>query len=100
MAVKIFIRRRLKDSSSDMEKASDLLIQARTNAMGRQGYISSETLRGCDDGNEILVVSMWEKKQDWDLYKNNPTRLELEEKFDKILDGPTVYSAYNLGINA
>jgi len=98
MAVKIFIKRSLKDGN--LQKVSEMLIQARSNAMGEQGYISSETLRGCDDPNEIVVVSMWEKKEDWDRYKDNASRKELEAKFSELLDGSTVYAAYNLGLYA
>ena len=98
MTVKIFIKRTLKDDN--LQKASEMLIQARTNAMDKQGYISSETLRGCDNPNEIVVVSMWEKKEDWFRYTNNTSRKELEEKFSELLEGPTVYAAYNLGLYA
>ena len=96
MAVKIFIKRTFKDGN--LQKASEMLIQARTNAMGEQGYISSETLRGCDNPNEILVVSMWEKKVDWDRYKDKTSRKELEAKFSELLDGSTEYGGYNLGL--
>lgn len=96
MTVKIFIKRKLKDDN--FSKISEMLVKARTNALGNKGYISSETLRGCDDPNEILVVAMWEKKSDWERYKDSPSRKELETEFTKLLDGPTVYAAYNLGL--
>lgn len=96
MTVKILIKRKFKDVN--FSKVSEMLIKARTNALGNKGYISSETLRNCDDPNEILVVAMWEKKADWDRYKDSTARKELETKFAEILDGPTVYAAYNLGL--
>ncbi len=96
MAVKILITRKLK--AGNLQEASKMLIQARINAMAEPGYISSETLRGCNDPNEIVVVSMWEKKEDWDRYKDNASRKELEAEFSKLLDSPTVYAAYNLGL--
>ncbi len=96
MTVKIFIKRKLKDGS--FSKVSEMLIKARTNALGNKGYISSETLRGCDNPNEILVVAMWEKKADWEKYKDSASRKELETKFSELLDGPTVYASYNLGL--
>ncbi len=96
MTVKIFIKRKLKDGN--FSKISEMLIKARTNALGNKGYIASETLRGCDNPNEILVVAMWEKKEDWEKYKDSPSRREIETKFADLLDGPTVYAAYNLGL--
>lgn len=98
MAVKIIIRRRLKEGN--LNKASEMLILARTNAMEEQGYISSETLRGCEDPNEIVVISMWEKKEDWDRYQEKASRREIEVEFEKLLDGPAVYDGYNLGLYA
>jgi len=96
MTVKIYIKRKVKEGQ--FEKVSELLVRARTNAIGQKGYISSETLRGCDDPNEILVVSMWEKKSDWDRYKDMASRNEIETEFAKILDAPTKYAAYHLGL--
>jgi len=97
MAVKIFIKRRLK--AGFVGKASEMIIQARTNALGEKGYISSETLRSLEDPNEIVVVSMWENKSDWDRYKNSPSRVEMENKFREFTDGPTLYAMYRLGLS-
>jgi quinol monooxygenase YgiN len=96
MTVKIFIKRKLKEGN--FSRVSEMLIKARTNALGNKGYISSETLRGCDNSNEILVVAMWEEKEDWDRYKDSASRRALEAKFTELLDGPTVYAAYTLGL--
>ncbi len=96
MAIRILIKRRLKDEN--LTKASEMLIRARTNAMGEPGYISSETMRSCEDPNEIVVASMWAKKSDWDNYSTKASRKELEDEFSKLLDRPAVYAAYNLGL--
>lgn len=98
MTVKILIKRLLKDGN--LHKSAEMLIQARTNAMAAQGYISSETLRGCDNPNEIVVVSMWERKEDWETYRDSRSRIEIEEKFSDLLEGPAVHAAYNLGLYA
>ncbi len=98
MTVKILIKRLLK--GDNLHKAAEMLIQARTNAMGAEGYISSETLRGCDNPNEIVVVSMWETKEDWERYRDNPARIKLEEEFSELLESPAAHSAYNLGLYA
>ncbi|MCG8634962.1 MAG: antibiotic biosynthesis monooxygenase [Desulfobacterales bacterium] len=96
MTVKVIIRRRFKDGNLD--KASTMLIQARQNAMDAQGYIASETLRGCEDPNEILVLSMWQKKEDWDRYANSDVRMGLEQSFSEIMEGPSQSIAYELGM--
>ncbi len=96
MTVKVVIRRRFKDGS--LEKASSMLIQARQNAMEATGYISSETLRGCEDANEILVLSMWQKKEDWDRHVQSDVRKGLEQSFSEIMEGPSQSIAYELGM--
>lgn len=96
MAVKILIKRRLK--TGNIQAASEMLIKARTNAMEEPGYISSETLRGSDDPNEIVVISLWETKEDWERYVRKPSRKKLEAEFYDLLDSPTIYAPYNLGL--
>ncbi len=96
MAVKVLIKRKIKDSK--LNDASKLLIKARYKAMGQKGYISSETLSGCDDPNYLLVISMWQRIEDWDQWKNDDLREENEAAFETLLDGPTEYETHNLGL--
>jgi quinol monooxygenase YgiN len=97
MTVKILIKRKVKDTA--MAEASKMLIQARTNALGENGYISSETLSNCDNPKEILVVSMWRSKADWDVYREDQTRMDFEREFEQLFESPTEYSVYNLGLS-
>jgi len=97
MTVKILIKRKFKEEA--MKDASTMLIKARTNAMGKQGYISSETLKNCDKPNEILVLSMWQTKADWDAYQDDPARKALEKEFEGFFESPTEYSSFKLGLS-
>ena len=96
MAVKILIKRKIKDGK--INEASKLLIKARYNAMSQPGYISSETLSGCDDPNNVLVISMWQGIENWNQWKNSDLRAENETAFEALLDGPPEYETYNLGL--
>ncbi len=96
MAVKVLIKRRIKDGN--LSAASQLLTKARYIAMSQQGYISSETWSGCDDPNNVVVVSMWQRIENWNQWKNNELRSQNEAEFEALLDGPVVYEAYNLGL--
>ena len=96
MAVKVLIKRKIKDGK--LKDASKLIVKARYNAMSQNGYISSETLSGCDDPNHLLVVSMWQRIEDWNQWKKDAVREENETAFEALLDGPTEYEAYNLGL--
>lgn len=96
MAIKALIKRKIKDGK--LNEAAKLLINARYNAMGQRGYISSETLTGCNNPNMVVVVSMWQKEEDWNQWKNSELRAKNEAEFEALLDGPTQYEIFNLGL--
>ncbi|MGD2029004.1 MAG: antibiotic biosynthesis monooxygenase [Desulfobacterales bacterium] len=96
MAVKVLIKRKIKDGN--LNEASKLLIKARYNAMGQPGYISSETLSGCENQNNVVVVSMWQKIENWNQWEKSALRSENETEFETLLDGPVEYETYNLGL--
>jgi len=96
MPVKVIIKRRFKDP--DFKKISQMLVQARTNAMNEPGYISSETLQSCESPNEITVLSMWEEESDWNNYKDCNARKSLEAGFAEMLATPTEAVVYKMGL--
>lgn len=96
MSVKIFIRRKFKKEG--LKDATAMLIKARSNAMGSKGYISTETLVNYDDPQSIVIVSMWQSKEDWDNYKYSAARREREEKWAELLEAPTEYEVFKLGM--
>jgi heme-degrading monooxygenase HmoA len=55
-------------------------------------------LSDCDDPKYLLVISMWQRIEDWDQWKNDDLREENEAAFEALLDGPTEYETYNLGL--
>ena len=75
-----------------------MLIQARNKAMGKPVYISSETLVNHDDPCQVVIVSMWQKKEDWDAYARSPEREENEKRFSSMLDGETEYEIFKMGM--
>jgi heme-degrading monooxygenase HmoA len=97
MAVKILIKRKFKDGN--MQVASRLLINNRKGAMMQPGYISSETLRNIDDRDQVVVVSMWDKFESWNAWKNSEARMANEAEFKDSLIGETEYEHYSLGLS-
>ena len=96
MTVKILIKRKFKDANS--KNVSEVIYAFRQLALREKGYISSESLYGCDDPNLILVLSMWQKKEDWDKYVNSPVRKEIEKKYAELFERPTEYEYCHLGL--
>ncbi len=98
MAIKVFIKRKIKDGKS--QEASRLIGKTRYGAMGQKGYISSETFTDHSDPNRILVTSMWHELKNWNDWKISEQRKENEAEFEKIVEGPTEYEIYNLGMQS
>ena len=96
MAVKVLIKRKVKNGK--LKEASKLLIKARYAAMNQKGYISSETLTNCNDQNRVAVISMWQKLEDWNQWNNSTLWAENEAAFETLLDEPTEYEAYEIGL--
>lgn len=96
MTVKILIKRTFKNANA--ENVSDVLGESRKNAMRQKGYISSESLCSCDDPNLIVVLSMWQKREDWENYKNSNVRKKTEQKYADLFERPTEYESFNLGL--
>lgn len=96
MAVKILIKRVFKEGTR--KDASAMLIKSRANAIEQNGYIASETLVSYDDPNTIMVMSMWQTKEDWDNYKKSAARKENERNYARIMDGVAEYEVYKIGI--
>ncbi len=96
MSVKILIKRKFKEES--LKDAPAMLIKARTNAMGHQGYISTETLVNYDDPRSILIISMWQNKEDWDRYRDSAARKAHEGKYAYLFEGSTEYEVFRFGM--
>jgi heme-degrading monooxygenase HmoA len=96
MSVKILIKRKFRKEA--LGNASAMLIKARTNAMGNKGYISTETLVSYDDPQSVLILSMWQSKEDWERYKDSSTRKQHEDKYSGLFEGTTEYELYKVGM--
>lgn len=98
MAIKVLIKRRFKDGN--MQAASRFLINTRTGAMKRPGYISSENLQSIDDRSLVVVVSMWESLEAWEAWKNSDERKAYVDEFKDYYIGEAEYEYYNLGLQS
>ena len=96
MAVKILIKRKFKEG--EFKAGCKLITKVRYSAMNQKGYISSETLSDIEDSNKLVVASMWQDLDSWDEWTRSELRKEHEGEIQKILDGPTEYEKYNLGV--
>ena len=96
MSVKIMIRRTFKEEA--LKDASAMLMKARINAMGHQGYISTETLVNDDNPRSVIILSMWQSREDWDRYAESTERRAHEEKYADLFEGSTEYEVLRVGL--
>ena len=66
MAIHVIIKRKVKQGHQSKELVP-LLLQMRSLAMYKPGYISGETLCDIEHPGECLVISTWEIIEDWPL---------------------------------
>jgi heme-degrading monooxygenase HmoA len=93
MSIKIVIRRKVP---KDKEKELLPLIKELRIATTRQtGYISGETLQRIDKPGETVVVSTWERAEDWNRWATSPERAVLQIKIDNLLGKETEYEIYS-----
>ncbi|MEW6669656.1 MAG: antibiotic biosynthesis monooxygenase [Thermodesulfobacteriota bacterium] len=95
MAVKIIIRRKVPRGRE--AELLPLLLELRTRATTRPGYVSGETLRNVNDPEDYLVISTWQSTDVWRAWEQSRARKEIQEKIDALLGEKTVYDVYFYG---
>ncbi|MFQ5770780.1 MAG: antibiotic biosynthesis monooxygenase family protein [bacterium] len=95
MAVKVFIKRHIKDGKT--EEAFALLNKLRSKAMDQPGYISGETLVNHFDTRSITVISTWQTIEEWISWQESDERAATEAQLDSILEEAAKFEIYDLG---
>ena len=95
MAVKIIIRRKVPKGKE--AELLFLLLELRTRATTRPGYVSGETLRNVNDPEDYLVISTWQSMDGWQAWEESRTRKEIQDRIDALLGEKTVYGVYFYG---
>jgi len=92
MAVKIFIKRNVPESS--IPELTILLKRMRSVTLMQPGYISGQTLKRVDKVNECMVISTWRSVEDWNNWLANPKRIAIQGEIDQLLGQETEYAIY------
>jgi len=94
MLIKVLIKRCIQDNKT--KEARTLLNSLRIDAMNQPGYISGETLFNQYDPKCIMVISIWQSADDWQKWKESDERKDSEGQFDKLLQEPAEYEAFEV----
>ena len=95
MAIKVFIKRYVKEGEADA--ALELLKEIRSQALKQPGYISGETLVNHYDPCNITVVSTWQTIDDWIRWQESDERSGKEDQLEGLQEGPTNFVIYDVG---
>jgi len=95
MAIRVLIKRYVKKGRVD--QANEMMKEFRKIALNQLGYISGETLINHYDPRSIMIVSTWEKLDDWIRWEGSEERAANEAKIESLLEAPTKYEVYDIG---
>jgi heme-degrading monooxygenase HmoA len=93
--VKVLIERHVQKGKEGF--LMDLLNKLRTELIQQPGYVSGELLQSTEDKATFFALSTWFSTLDWKSWENDPRRLAIESKIEKLLtDSPrlTVATAF------
>ena len=93
MAVMVIIQRRFADKQQ-AEKLIPLILKLRSQATVQPGYLTGQTLRCLDCAGEYMVLSTWNRREDWDRWQASPERRALQRQIDDLLGEETHYRFY------
>ncbi len=92
MIVKVIIKRDVVEGKE--REFFQGLKSLRALALDQKGYISGETLIKSDSPSKVLVISKWDSLEDWEIWKTNTQRKEVESILSTLQYNETVYEAY------
>ena len=92
MHVEVLIKRDM--IAGKEEEFFSHLKNLRINAVRQKGYISGETLIRVENTNKVAVISIWETLEDWNNWKTNEKRIEIDTLLNELQENPTEYEPY------
>ena len=94
MAIHVFIKRKIKQGRQAKEVVP-LILQLRILAMNQPGYISGETLCDIENPGDCLVISSWERVEDWNAWVSSPERKSVDQKIETLTGEKAEYHIYS-----
>jgi heme-degrading monooxygenase HmoA len=82
-------------SKEDSDKLIDVIHELRMEAMKQPGYITGETLINSEDSRNVLVISTWNKEEQWKTWDTSEKRISLTEPVKPLLGKPYTVTIYN-----
>ena len=95
--VRVIVEHFLK-SGEDAEKLVAVIYQLRAEAMKRPGYITGEAIINSEDPANVLVISTWNKEEQWRAWDKSELRISITKQMLPLLREPYKISIYNFAL--
>lgn len=82
--VRVIIEHKAKDT----EKLAKVIGRVTTEAMKQHGYITGEFRVNTEDPTNVLVMSTWDKIEDWKAWDNSEAKTRIKPQIDNLLVEP------------
>lgn len=92
MSVMVIIKRTFRMDKT--AKLVPLLEELRELSSKQPGYISRNTYSNTSDPEKLIVITHWEKADDWLKWQNMKRAKELQWQIDSIIGERTVFEVY------
>jgi heme-degrading monooxygenase HmoA len=92
--VRVIVKHQTK-SKDDSDKLIDVIHDLRMEAMKQPGYITGETLIDSTDSRNVVVISTWNKEEQWKAWDVSEKRTILTEPVKPLLTKPYSVTIYN-----
>ena len=73
-----------------------ILLRLRSDAMQYPGFVSAENLINRRDVSIVIIISTWEKVEDWEMWENSELRLKLLREAEPVLEDKTRATSYGI----
>jgi len=82
-----------------VKKGADIqpiLMKLRSHAMQYPGYVGAENLLGEKDTSIVVLISTWEKAEDWRIWEKSKIRVELYRQAETLLEEEPKVTVYRI----
>jgi heme-degrading monooxygenase HmoA len=92
--VRVIVEHLLK-SREDAEKLVAIIHQIRAEAMKQPGYVTGEALVDSEDPCNVLVISTWNREEQWRAWDNSDLRISKTKPMLPLLREPYQVRIFN-----
>jgi heme-degrading monooxygenase HmoA len=95
--IRVVLEHRARDNES-ARRLVEVIREIRAEAMKQPGFITGETLVNVDNPCQILVISTWQRPEEWKAWDQSEKRIEMKGEILELLAEPYTVTALSFPI--